>query len=167
MLLADVCALDGFVGSGGDSIDGLADVAYWGKHADTAHAELGGERLRSPGRPRGWLDVPLAQAEQLQRALIEWMNRNGHDRGLMTDVEEHTHFSRLRRTGWDHPLMAGTIDLAGARALGFKWDQGDHSIRHHGERQYGQVYPVTLERTGGEQTVLRWSIPPYDIDGDY
>ena len=60
----------------------------------------------------------------------------------------------------DGPLMAGTIDLAGARILGLEWDQGDHSMRHRGERQYGQVYPVTLEPGPASQTVLRWSIPP-------
>ncbi|MFD5465294.1 hypothetical protein ACFWIQ_21060 [Kitasatospora sp. NPDC127059] len=48
--------------------------------------------------------------------------------------------------------------------LGIGWDQGDHAVRHHGGRGWGQVYPVTLEAdpTGG--TVLRWTIPPYEDD---
>ena len=162
MLLGDVAALDGFVGLAGESIDGLADVAYWGKHADAAHAELGGQRLGSPGHPRGWLDITLAEARIQKIALEAWMARNGHAHGLMIDVEAHTHFSLLRRAGWGHPLMAGMIDLAGARILGFEWDQGDHSIRHRGERPYGQVYPVALERSAVGETLLRWSIPPYE-----
>ncbi|MDX3770728.1 MULTISPECIES: hypothetical protein [unclassified Streptomyces] len=47
--------------------------------------------------------------------------------------------------------------------LGLVWDPGDHSVRHHGERAYGQVYPATLEARAGE-AVLRWTIPPYDPD---
>lgn len=162
MVLGDAAALDGFVGLGGESIDGLADLSYWGKHANAVQGELGGERLGSPGRPHGWLDVTLAEADALKDRLEDWMTRNGLAHGLMIDVEEHTHISLLRRAGWNHPLMAGTIDLADARILGFEWDQGDHSMRHRGERQYGQVYPATPEPGPADETLLRWSIPPYE-----
>ncbi|MFC5148888.1 hypothetical protein [Streptomyces aureoversilis] len=49
--------------------------------------------------------------------------------------------------------------------LGIEWDQGDHSIRHHGERDAGQVYPVTLEADEAGEMVMRWSIPSYAVDG--
>lgn len=94
MVLGDAEALDGFVGLGGESTDGLADLAYWGKYGEEAHAMFG--------------------------------------------------------------------EIAGCRVLGFQWDQGDHSIRHRGERRFGQVYPVTMEPDGAGGTVLRWTIPPYD-----
>lgn len=63
MVLGEVKALDAFVGLDGDSTNGLADVAYRGRHAAEAHAEFGGEWLCSPGRPQGWLDLPLDEAE--------------------------------------------------------------------------------------------------------
>ncbi|MFJ9024996.1 hypothetical protein ACIRPU_34260 [Streptomyces sp. NPDC102259] len=81
----------------------------------------------------------------------------------MVSVDAHTDFHRFNRAGWNHPLLAGAIDLGGCSVLGLGWDPGDHSMRHRGERAYGQVYPATLESRAGE-AVLRWSIPPYDPD---
>ncbi|MGW1804945.1 hypothetical protein [Streptomyces sp. NPDC002078] len=40
---------------------------------------------------------------------------------------------------------------------------GDHSIRHRGERDGGQVYPVTREADEADETVMRWTTPPHDI----
>ncbi|MFZ3472463.1 DUF402 domain-containing protein [Streptomyces sp. 4.24] len=65
----------------------------------------------------------------------------------------------------DHPLRAGVVDVGGCRVLGLGWDGGDHSMRHRGERAYGQVYPVSLEERAGE-SVLRWTIPAYAAPGD-
>ncbi|MFD4764595.1 hypothetical protein ACFWOJ_39100 [Streptomyces sp. NPDC058439] len=81
----------------------------------------------------------------------------------MVSVDAHTDFHRFNRAGWNHLLLAGTIDLDTCQVLGLGWDPGDHSMRHHGERAYGQVYPATLETRAGE-AVLRWTIPPYDPD---
>lgn len=39
------------------------------------------------------------------------------------------------------------------KVLGIDWDRGDHSMRHRGEREPGQ-------------TVMRWTIPPYDFDDE-
>jgi hypothetical protein len=57
-------------------------------------------------------------------------------------------------------LLTGAVDLGGCPVLGLGWDPGDHSMRHRGERAYGQVCPATLEARAGN-TVLRWTIPPY------
>lgn len=35
-----------------------------------------------------------------------------------------------------------------------------YSVRHRGERAFGQVYPATLEARRGK-AVLRWTVPPY------
>lgn len=161
MVLGDARALDSFVGLGGHSTDGLADVAYWGKHADAVQADLGGERLPSPGGPRGWLDLSLEDAASTEAALDRWMEIHGYAHGLMVVVDEHTDYSRLQRAGWGHPLHVGLAVLAGARVLGIEWDQGDHLMRHRGERRAGQVYPVTVERDAGGGTVMRWTILPY------
>lgn len=45
MVLGDAVALDAFAGIAGPATDGLADLAYWGRHADAAHAAFGGEVL--------------------------------------------------------------------------------------------------------------------------
>lgn len=163
MVLGDARALDGYIGMDGASTDGLADVTYWGKYADTVHAQFGGDRIPqhpSGHGPRGWLDLPLAEAEAIGERLQAW-TREGPGAGLMVAVDAHTDFHRLHRAGWSRPLLDGSIDLGGCQVLGLGWDAGDHSMRHRGERAYGQVYPATLEARAGER-VLRWTIPPYD-----
>lgn len=164
MVLGDGQALDGFVGLGGASTDGLADLAYWGRHAEAAQVVFGGERLGSPGGARGWLDLPVGEAETKARELEAWVQDHAQGKGLIVACDEHTDYYRLHRSGWTHPLNVGLGEIAGARVLGIEWDQGDHSIRHHGERRYGQVYPVTANAGESGETVLRWTIPPYDAD---
>ncbi|MBF9071356.1 hypothetical protein [Streptacidiphilus fuscans] len=167
MVLGDARALDGFSGLDRESIDGLADVTYWGKYEGDVHAEFGGERVpRHHGGygPRGWLDLPLPQAEALAEKLRTWL-RDGPGKGLMIAVNAHTDYHRLNRAGWSHPLLSGVAEVGGCPVLGIGWDPGDHSMRHRGERAYGQVYPATLESLAG-RTVLRWTIPPYSPDPD-
>lgn len=160
MILGDASALDTFVGISGGATDGLADVAYWGRHADQAHAVFGGEVLPSPGRPRGWLDLPAGQAQALGAALTAWADEHTGGIGLMVSVDEHTDYARLDRATWGRPLGAAVIDVAGCQVLGLTWGPGDHSMLHNGERAGGRVYPVTLEP--GEQggTMLRWTLLP-------
>ncbi|WP_225448485.1 hypothetical protein [Streptacidiphilus sp. P02-A3a] len=162
MVLGDARALDGFTGLDGQSADGLADVTYWGKYEDTVHMRFGGDRIphhRGEHGPRGWLDLPLAEAEAVAERLRTWI-REGPGKGLMVSVDAHTDYHRINRAGGKHPLLAGTVDLDGCSLLGLGWDPGDHSMRHRGEREYGQVYPATLESHTGE-AVLRWTIAPY------
>ncbi|WP_371617552.1 DUF402 domain-containing protein [Streptomyces sp. NBC_00454] len=163
MVLGDARALDGFAGLSGESVDGLADVRYWGGHAEEAHAVFGGEPVSGAG-DRGFLDLPLAEAEALAGRMADWV-REGAGRGLMVSVDAHTDYHRFQRAGWGHPLLAGVVEVGGCRVLGLGWDGGDHSMRHRGERAYGQVYPVTLEERAGE-AVLCWTIPPYEAGAE-
>ena len=160
MVLGDASALDSFVGIGGGTTDGLADVTYWGRHADEAHAVFGGEVLPCPGRPRGWLDRPAGQARELGAALTGWAEEYTGGIGLMVSVDEHTDYARLDRATWGRPLGAAVFGVAGCQVLGIRWDQGDHSILHDGERAHGRVYPVTLEADEQGRTMLRWTILP-------
>ena len=160
MVLGDASALDAFVGIGGGTTDGLADVTYWGRHADEAHAVFGGEVLARPGQPRGWLDRPAGQARALGAALTGWADEHTGGIGLMVSVDEHTDYARLDRAAWGRPLGAAVIGVAGCQVLGIRWDQGDHSILHDGERAHGRVYPVTLEPDEQGSTMLRWTILP-------
>ncbi|WP_211244273.1 hypothetical protein [Actinospica robiniae] len=141
------------------STNGLADVAYWGRHAEAVYAEFGGDRLGSPERPRGWLDLPLDEAEAKAEALRTWAKSRTGKIGLMVACDEHIDFYRLQRAGWSHPLHVGAMDVAGCGILGIEWDQGDHSMRHRGERRFGQAYPVTLERTEWRKNGLAMDDP--------
>ncbi|MEV4562092.1 hypothetical protein AB0K51_34685 [Kitasatospora sp. NPDC049285] len=165
MVLGDARALDSFVGLSGESIDGLADVTYWGKYEDDAHARFGGDpmsQVDGRGGPYGHLDLPLHEAQELADRIRDWLS-NGPRIGLLVSADAHTHFHLLDRAGESHPLLAGQIELDGSRIIQLGWDPGDHSMRHRGERAYGQVYAVTLERADAT-TLLRWTIPA-ETDG--
>ncbi|MGA5192043.1 hypothetical protein [Streptomyces exfoliatus] len=162
MLLGDARALDGFVGLEGDSVDGLADVTYWGRYQDDAHAEFGGEPTAFG--PYGHLDLSLAEAEALAARLTAWVEQ-GPGKGLVVSLDPHSHYHLLHRVGWDRPLLDAVLDVDGCPVLSLDWDPGDHSTRHNGERAAGQVYPATLVPRNGS-TVLRWTIPPYDEEGE-
>ncbi|MCY0932818.1 DUF402 domain-containing protein [Streptomyces sp. H34-S4] len=160
MVLGDARALDTFEGLNGASVDGLADVTYWGRYAEDAHAVFGGEPTSEASAPRAFLDLPLGRAAALAGRIEDWV-RAGPGNGLLVSVDPHTDYHRARRAGWGHPLLAGHIELGGCRVLGLGWDPGDHCERHRGEREEGRVYPVTLEERAGE-AVLRWTIPAYE-----
>ncbi|MGW6420272.1 hypothetical protein [Streptomyces sp. NPDC055055] len=163
MVVGDARALDGFVGLAGESVDGLADVTYWGLHKDAAHAEFGGEPLAYDSQ-YGHLDLPVDEATALAARLDAWVER-GPGKGLMVAVDRHSHYHLLHRAGGNRPLLAAVLDIDGCPVLGLGWDQGDHSVRHHGERPWGRVYPVVLAPRDGS-TVLRWTIPPYEDEDE-
>lgn len=167
MVIGDAVGLDAWTGLAAESADGLADVTYWGRYEDEAHAEFGGERIARHGvdGPHGWLDLPLAEATARAAELTAWRDRL-HGKGLMVSIDEHTDFYLCQRAGWHHPLRVRAIKVGGCEVLGIEWDQGDHAIRHNGERAAGQVYPVTLEADETGEMLLRWTIPPYDFDAE-
>ncbi|MGW2437189.1 hypothetical protein ACWCY1_10745 [Streptomyces goshikiensis] len=161
MVLGDAPALDSWTGDGHPSTDGLADVAYWGGYAEAAHLQFGGELiLRHRSQVRGWLDLPLDAARKLGDALNNW---EGDEQGwgFIIAVDEHTDFHRFNRASWTDPLRVGAIEVAGYPVLGINWASGDHSMRHRGERPFGQVYPATLQPGLTGQTTTHWMIPPY------
>ncbi|MFG3347782.1 hypothetical protein ACGF1Z_22265 [Streptomyces sp. NPDC048018] len=167
MVIGDAAGLDAWTGMNNEPADGLADVTYWGRYEDDAHAQFGGERIAQHGvdGPHGWLDLPLAEAAARAAELTAWRDRL-HGKGLMVSIDQHTDFYRFRRAGWHHPLHIGAIEVGGCQMLGIEWDQGDHSMRHRGGRDAGQVYPVTLGPDEAREMVMRWTIPPDDFDDE-
>ncbi|MFH8582293.1 hypothetical protein [Streptomyces zaomyceticus] len=167
MVVGDAAGLDAWTGWGDEPANGLADVFYWGRYADDAHSQFGGERIAQYGvdGPHGWLDLPVAEAAARAAELTDWCDRL-HGKGLMVSVDEHTDLHRFQRAGWHHPLRVGGIEVGGCQVLGIEWDQGDHSMRHRGERSAGQVYPVTLEADDAGEMVMRWTIPSSDFDNE-
>jgi hypothetical protein len=168
MAIGDATALDSWVGflHGQHSIDGSADLMFWGKGEDAVQAHFGGERMpRFHGsEPNGWPDLPLEEARHRRDEINEWAVSQGHYRH-MAKVHLHSHTYLAQRAGWLHPLGAGSIDVAGCPILYICWDAGEHNMRHEGGRQYGQTYPVTLVPVS-DRAVLRWTIPPPEPSDD-
>lgn len=84
----------------------------------------------------------------------------------MVAVDEHTDFLRFNRASWTHPLPTGAIEIADCSVPGIDWDSGDHSMRHRGERRFGQVYPVTRQPGPTGRTTMRWTLAPYEPGHD-
>ncbi|MFF8601257.1 hypothetical protein ACF065_23480 [Streptomyces sp. NPDC015232] len=168
MVVGDAVALDAWTGLGAPSDDGLADLSYWGRHAEAAYARFGGEPVGPPyeGGPRGWLDLPMEEAERRAGELAAWTREQHQGIGLVWSVDPHTDYHRAQRAGWDHPLEAGVIEVSGCRVLGIGWHPGDHAMRHRGEREAGQVYPVTLHPGADGGSVLRWTVPHREGDDE-
>ncbi|MFY1687055.1 hypothetical protein [Plantactinospora sp. WMMB782] len=73
-------------------------------------------------------------------------------------VEPHTDYESFLRSAANHPLRVGAVEVAGCPVLGIGWDEGDHSMRHRGERAFGRVYPVTVVCDDATGSFLRWDI---------
>ncbi|MFD1322622.1 hypothetical protein ACFQ4H_16115 [Micromonospora sonneratiae] len=123
---------------------------FFGEAAITMlEVRLGGERA---GRLLG--DLPADRCGMVLGdavALDSWV-------GL--SVEPHTDYDKFRRSAMKHPLHVGPVEVAGCPVLGIGWGEGDHSMRHRGERAWGQVYPVTIISDHPSGTALRWDVNP-------
>ncbi|MEU8214463.1 hypothetical protein AB0C47_01665 [Micromonospora taraxaci] len=73
-------------------------------------------------------------------------------------VEPGTDYDNFRRSAANHPLHVGPVEVAGCPVLGIGWNEGDHSMRHRGERAAGHVYPVTITSDHLSGAVLRWDV---------
>ncbi|RKN34770.1 hypothetical protein [Micromonospora musae] len=113
---------------------------------------LGGERA---GRLLG--DLPADRCGMVLGdavALDSWV-------GL--SMEPHIDYDNFRRSAKNHPLHVGSVEVAGCPVLGIGWSEGDHSMRHRGERAAGHVYPVSVTSDHSSRTVLRWDVDPANV----
>ncbi|MEV7264442.1 hypothetical protein AB0N38_12925 [Micromonospora aurantiaca] len=78
-------------------------------------------------------------------------------------VPPHTDYDNFRRSAKNHPLRVGPVEVAGCSLLGIGWGEGDHSMRHRGERAAGHVYPVTITSDHSSGVVLRWDVDPAKV----
>ncbi|MFY1595377.1 hypothetical protein [Micromonospora sp. WMMD737] len=78
-------------------------------------------------------------------------------------MEPPTDYDNFRRSAANHPLHVGPVEVAGCPVIGIGWGEGDHSMRHRGERAAGHVYPVTVISDHSSRTVLRWDVDPAKV----
>ncbi len=72
-------------------------------------------------------------------------------------------FDNFVRSAANHPLRVVPIEVSGCTVLGVGWEEGDHSMRHRGERAYGHVYPVTVVGDHPFGSALRWDVDPAEV----
>ncbi|MBE7180928.1 MAG: hypothetical protein INR71_06920 [Terriglobus roseus] len=108
------------------STDGLADVAFWGRHGTEVAAEVGAGPLTWPSERDGtfgWRDLPLAAAEQIARDLEAMRSQ---EKAFAVDLRPHTeqwhHLENLRHSR----RRSIEIEQDGARLIMFDNDSGHH-----------------------------------------
>ncbi|WOX20152.1 hypothetical protein [Streptomyces solicathayae] len=109
-----------------DSLDGLADVAFWGRHVAEAAAALSAPELGEPGEDgvRGWRDLKVADALVKARSVLEWKAADP-DRRLAVDFRPHSHHWRMMRGIRGYEAEAADIEVRGARVFGAMTGIGD------------------------------------------
>ncbi|MFI6211371.1 hypothetical protein ACIBCD_05195 [Nocardia brasiliensis] len=120
---ADAAALDAWEHE--LSIDGLADVVFWGLHRDEIADEFESPRTGVPGDDTyGWRDIPVAEAYAKAVALHERRNR-APERRFAVDFRPHSHHWQVMAGVRAAEHEAATVDVGGARILFAMTSVGD------------------------------------------
>jgi hypothetical protein len=109
-----------------EPIDGLADVAFWGRSQEEAAQTHDAALLATPGDAGsyGWADLPVLQAAQRAQAVLAWVEASP-ERKLMVDFRPHSDHWRVMREVRASPTSSGTVSVGGARILFAMTGRGD------------------------------------------
>jgi hypothetical protein len=125
-----------------EPIDGMADVAFWGRSAREAAAGFGAPLLANAGEEGvyGWADLPAGEAADRAVALQEW-KQAGAERMIAVDFRPHSHHWQIMAKVRAAKHEAGTIEVGGTRTMCFMTSWGDG------------LYPVAADHDAGGHLV--------------
>ncbi|MFI7419327.1 hypothetical protein [Nonomuraea sp. NPDC049684] len=109
-----------------EPIDGMADVAFWGRSVQEAAAGFGASLLTHPGEDGvyGWADLPVREAADRAIALQEW-KQAGAGRMIAVDFRPHSHHWQIMAQVRAAKHEAGTIEVDGTRTMCLMTSWGD------------------------------------------
>ncbi|MER5646106.1 hypothetical protein [Streptosporangium sp. NPDC002524] len=123
-----------------EPLDGMADVAFWGRSVREAAVRFGASPLAGPGEDGvyGWADLPVDEAAGRVVALREW-GQAVPERMIAVDFRPHSHHWQVMAEVRAAEHEAGTIEIDGSRTMCFmtSWGDGlfpvaaDHDIDGH------------------------------------
>jgi hypothetical protein len=124
LMFADADALSAWQHD--DPIDGLADVAFWGRHAAEAAAAFDAPLLGAAGEQgvHGWSDLPVEVAAQRAVAIEAWKDA-GRDRWLKVDFRPHSHHWQVMAGVRASVTQAAAAHVGGADVLMAMTSWGD------------------------------------------
>ncbi len=118
------------------SLDGLADVMFWGRDEAALAKAMAAPRTREG---YGWSNLLIAEAEA---KLLEAERRKAENRWLLAiDYRPHSHHFHALAAARANANGAGELELGGSRMLLFFTSWGDG------------VYPIYLDLDGDDQPV--------------
>lgn len=103
-----------------DTLDGLADIAFWGSDAELLAKASGAKKL---GDVWGFADMPLDAAKAKYAELAELVETN--DWFVRAEPREHDHHYHLLKAAQSSPNGAGMLELSGATHFGLFVEYGD------------------------------------------
>jgi hypothetical protein len=115
LMVADVDALGSWVHE--TSLDGKADLVFWGKDAAEAATRLNAPLL--PEGVHGWTDLSVEEAE------IQGEKAHALGMHLVVDFRPHSHHFDLMAQVRASESESGTLSVGGARMCGFMTTWGD------------------------------------------
>ncbi|WP_433177176.1 hypothetical protein [Actinoallomurus sp. CA-150999] len=143
-VVADADALNAWIHD--DTIDGLADVVFWGRHETEIAAEFGATRTGTPGDDHyGWLNLPVREAYAKAVALND-RRRTASDRKFAFDLRPHSHHWRVMADVRASENEAASIDVGGARIMFAMTSIGDGFFPVHVELDAAGA-PAAIEVT--------------------
>ncbi|MEU0478818.1 hypothetical protein ABZ260_06465 [Streptosporangium sp. NPDC006013] len=109
-----------------EPIDGMADVAFWGRSVQEAVAHFGAFSLASPGEDGvyGWADLSVDEATDRAIALQRW-KQAVPERMIAVDFRPHSHHWQVMAKVRAAEHEAGTIEVDGTRTMCFMTSWGD------------------------------------------
>jgi hypothetical protein len=123
-VFADADALGGWVHD--ESIDGLADVVFWGRDEEDVAEEFGADRTGTPGEENtfGWLNLPLRDA-YVRAVELDERRTSTPERRFAYDFRPHSHHWQVMADVRASEYEAATIDVGGAPMLFATTSVGD------------------------------------------
>ncbi|HEY4176501.1 MAG TPA: hypothetical protein VGM90_06710 [Kofleriaceae bacterium] len=119
-----------------ESLDGLADVVFWGRDEALLASALRANRMKEG---YGWKDLPIEDAEskvfecEILKADNSWL--------LAIDFRPHSHHFQMLAAARANPLGAGTLELADTQMMLFFTSWGDG------------VFPIYLDLDADDKPV--------------
>jgi len=144
LMFADVDALSSWQHE--HSIDGLADVAFWGRDADQAATALDAPMLGTVGEDnvRGWRNLAYDDACQRAVEVGSWKAADPARR-LAFDFRPHSHHWQAMAGVRASDTEASSVDVGGARMLMAMTSWGDGMFPVHAEfGEHGDVVRVRV-----------------------
>jgi hypothetical protein len=134
LVCMDHAALDHWVHE--DSLDGRADVVFWGRDAEQLARHMSAPRTTDG---HGWVDLLVPDAEARHAEALRRKSANSWL--LAMDYRPHSHHFHALAAARKSPWGAGTLDLAGTRLVLFFTSWGDG------------VFPVFLDLDEADRPV--------------
>ena len=144
LMFADVDALSSWQRE--HSIDGLADVAFWGRDADQAATALDAPMLGTVGEDnvQGWRNLAYDDAFQRAMEVGSWKAADPARR-LAFDFRPHSHHWQAMAGVRAADTEASTVDVGGARMLMAMTSWGDGMFPVHADfGEHGDVVRVRV-----------------------